>query len=60
VDPQRVIADLRELQRTTGGPGGAQRVCWTSGWTRARAFLADLLAELPGQQRTGAAGNLCA
>ena len=29
VDADRVIADLRELDRRTGGPGGARRVCWT-------------------------------
>src|SRR5436189_44731 len=38
VEPGRVIADLRELDRRTGGPGGARRVCWTDEWESARAF----------------------
>jgi hypothetical protein len=29
VEPRRAIADLRELDRLTGGAGGARRVCWT-------------------------------
>ena len=36
MDPRRAIADLRELDRLTGGPGGARRVAWTDEWeTRA-------------------------
>jgi N-carbamoyl-L-amino-acid hydrolase len=48
VDPQRTIADLRELDRLTGGPGGARRVCWTDAWLAARAFLGERLAEIDG------------
>jgi hydantoinase/carbamoylase family amidase len=48
LDPRRAIADLRELDRLTGGPGGARRVCWTSEWERARAFLRSRLAEIEG------------
>jgi N-carbamoyl-L-amino-acid hydrolase len=47
-DPRRVIADLRELDRRTGGPAGARRVCWTAGWREARAFLCERLAEIEG------------
>jgi hydantoinase/carbamoylase family amidase len=48
IDPRRAIADLRELDRLTGGPGGARRVCWTPEWERARAFLRSRLAEIDG------------
>ena len=43
IDAARVIADLRELDRRTGGPGGARRLCWGEEWREARAFLAELL-----------------
>ena len=45
IDARRVIADLRELDRLTGGPNGAQRLCWGDGWRRARSLLIDLLGE---------------
>ena len=38
---RRVIADLGELDRRTGGPGGARRVGWTDDWEAARVFLRD-------------------
>jgi hydantoinase/carbamoylase family amidase len=47
-DPRRVIADLRELDRLTGGPDGARRVCWTDEWVTARDFLRSRLAEIEG------------
>ena len=43
-----MIADLRELDRLTGGPGGARRVCWTAEWEEARDFLRGRLAEIDG------------
>jgi hydantoinase/carbamoylase family amidase len=46
--PRRVIADLRELDRRTGGPEGARRVCWTPEWQAARDFLRERLAEIDG------------
>ncbi len=48
VDPRRVIADLRELDRLTGGPGGARRVCWTPEWEAARDFLTGRLSAIDG------------
>ena len=39
IDAARVIADLRELDRRTGGPEGARRVCWGAEW-RAGALAA--------------------
>ena len=57
MDAARVIADLRELDRRTGGPDGARRVCWTGEWGAAREFLRELL---PVDASTDAAGNLWA
>src|SRR5215218_7612610 len=60
IDPERVIADLRELQRRTGDGAGAQRLCWGEGWRKARAFLGELLAELGLEPERDEAGNLWA
>ena len=60
MDPARVIADLRELDRLTGGAEGARRVCWTEEWAAARAFLRSRLDELPVEVSVDAAGNLWA
>ena len=62
VDPRRAIADLRELERRTGGPdSGARRVCWTPEWEAARALLRERLGEIGGVQiETDDAGNLWA
>jgi N-carbamoyl-L-amino-acid hydrolase len=60
IDPGRVIADLRELDRRTGGPGGAQRLCWGDGWREARSLLAELLDEIGLTAKLDAAGNLWA
>ena len=55
-----MIADLRELDRLTGGSGGARRVCWTDAWVAAREFLRALLADLPVDVSVDPAGNLWA
>lgn len=61
MDPTRAVAHLRALDRLTGGPGGARRVCWTPEWESAREFLGGLLAELPEVKvERDAAGNLWA
>jgi N-carbamoyl-L-amino-acid hydrolase len=61
VRPERAIADLRELDRLTGGPEGARRVCWTPVWQEARAFLRERLAEIEGVEvEIDEAGNLWA
>ena len=50
--------ELRELQRLTGDEQGAQRVCWTPTWLRARDWLGSKLAELRGvEQEIDEAGN---
>jgi hydantoinase/carbamoylase family amidase len=60
MDADRVLADLRELARLTGGPDGARRVCWTDEWVRAREFLRSRLDELPVEVSVDTAGNLWA
>ncbi|QYJ16448.1 N-carbamoyl-L-amino acid hydrolase [Rubrobacter xylanophilus DSM 9941] len=62
VDPRRVIEELRELHRLTGGPDGAQRVAWTETWREARGWLRGKLEEVEGVERveTDEAGNLWA
>jgi hydantoinase/carbamoylase family amidase len=60
VDAERVVADLRELHARTGGPGGAQRLCWTETWREARGFMSDLLAEIGLEPDRDAAGNVWA
>ena len=60
MDADRVLADLRELARLTGGPDGARRVCWTDEWARARSFLRSRLDELPVEVDVDEAGNLWA
>jgi hydantoinase/carbamoylase family amidase len=60
IDTARAIADLRELDRRTGGPDGAQRLCWTETWREGRAFLSELLAEIGVEPERDAAGNVWA
>jgi hydantoinase/carbamoylase family amidase len=61
VRPERAIADLRELDRLTGGPDGARRVCWTPVWADARDFLRRRLDEIEGLDiEIDEAGNLWA
>ncbi len=60
IDGRRVIADLRELERRTGGPDGARRVCWGPEWLEARSFLEQLLGEIGLTPEADEAGNLWA
>jgi hydantoinase/carbamoylase family amidase len=60
IDAGRVIADLRELDRRTGGADGAQRLCWSEGWRAARWLLEELLEELGLKPERDEAGNLWA
>ncbi len=59
-DPNRVIADLRELAARTGGDEGSRRLCWTPEWLEARALLREELATLPVDIEQDEAGNLWA
>ena len=60
IDAARVLDDLRELARLTGGPDGARRVCWTDEWVKARELLRSRLGELPVEVSVDEAGNLWA
>ncbi len=58
VNPQTVLANLRELQQLTGDESGAQRVAWTPVWLRARDWFAGKLDGLPVTRHMDAAGNV--
>ena len=60
VNPERTIAELRELAALTSDERGAQRVAWTPTWAKARAWFRGKLAELPVQVEQDEAGNLWA
>jgi allantoate deiminase len=60
VDYRRAVEELRELHRLTGGPEGAQRVCWTETWKQSREWLRGLLDEIECEVETDEAGNLWA
>ncbi|MBI3243425.1 MAG: hydantoinase/carbamoylase family amidase [Chloroflexi bacterium] len=57
LQPQRTIAELKELRALTGNADGAQRVAWTDTWAKARAWMGDKLKELPVEVITDEAGN---
>jgi len=58
LNPQRTIAELKELRALTGDADGAQRVAWTDTWGTARAWFKDKLAGLPVEYETDEAGNV--
>ncbi|MGH2343586.1 MAG: Zn-dependent hydrolase [Chloroflexota bacterium] len=59
--PERVLADLRELAALTGGPDGARRVCWTGEWEKARQWELRKLSRIPScTTAIDEAGNLWA
>src|SRR6266853_3280662 len=59
-NPQRTIAELKELRALTGDANGAQRVAFTPVWAKARAWLREKVAQLPVEIHTDAAGNFWA
>jgi N-carbamoyl-L-amino-acid hydrolase len=59
-DPQRPIADLRELAELTGGEGGARRLAWSDDWAKAREWLLGKLRETGAEIERDKAGNLWA
>jgi N-carbamoyl-L-amino-acid hydrolase len=60
VDPDRVIADLRELATLTSDERGAQRIAFSPVWERAREWLQAKLTELPVEVFEDGARNLWA
>jgi hydantoinase/carbamoylase family amidase len=59
-DPQRPLADLRELAELTGGEGGARRLAWSDDWAKAREWLLGKLEPIGAAVERDAAGNLWA
>jgi len=57
VDPNRVIANLRELATLTSDANGAQRIAFTPTWLKARDWFATKLRGLPVTRHLDAAGN---
>jgi beta-ureidopropionase / N-carbamoyl-L-amino-acid hydrolase len=57
IDPQRTIADLKELRALTANQHGAQRIAWTPTWLKARTWFQAKLAALPVEHHLDAAGN---
>ena len=57
VDPQRAIAELKELRALTSDENGAQRVAWTETWVKARMWFTAKLRNLPVERHYDAAGN---
>jgi N-carbamoyl-L-amino-acid hydrolase len=51
------VSELRELRELTGDEAGAQRVCWTETWAKARSWMRDKLSELPVDVEVDEAGN---
>jgi N-carbamoyl-L-amino-acid hydrolase len=60
LDPQRTLAELKELRELTGDENGAQRVAFTPTWTKARTWYGEKLRALPVETHRDAAGNLWA
>ena len=58
LDPQRTIAELKELRAFSADSNGAQRIAFTPMWVKVRHWLMAKLAELPVETHVDAAGNL--
>lgn len=57
VNPERMIAELKELRALTADENGAQRVAWSDTWLKAREWFTSKLAGLPVEDHYDAAGN---
>ena len=57
IDAHAVLAHLEELRTLTSDEQGAQRVAWSPGWQKARAWFREQLQELPVEHHHDAAGN---
>jgi hydantoinase/carbamoylase family amidase len=60
LNPQRTIAELKELRELTGDENGAQRVAFTPTWATARNWLRKKLEAFCPDVRIDEAGNLWA
>jgi N-carbamoyl-L-amino-acid hydrolase len=57
LQPSRTVEELRELRELTGDENGAQRVCWTDTWARAKDWMAGKLADTGAEMEIDQAGN---
>ena len=57
LNPQRTIAELKELRALSADENGAQRVAWTPLWRDTREWFAQKLVGLPVEHHLDAAGN---
>jgi N-carbamoyl-L-amino-acid hydrolase len=57
LQPDRTVAELRELQELTGDENGAQRVAWTDTWEQAREWLRGKLEGTGAEETIDAAAN---
>jgi beta-ureidopropionase / N-carbamoyl-L-amino-acid hydrolase len=57
VNPNRTIAELKELRALTSDDNGAQRLAWTDTWLKARDWFTSKLAGLSVEDRYDSAGN---
>lgn len=58
LNPNRTVAELKELRQLTGDDNGAQRVAFTPTWVAAREWFQKKLESLPVEIHRDAAGNL--
>jgi hydantoinase/carbamoylase family amidase len=58
LDPERTLAELKELRALTSDEDGAQRVAFTGTWAKAREWLKGKMSALPVSEHTDEAGNL--
>jgi N-carbamoyl-L-amino-acid hydrolase len=57
LQPDRTVAELRELAGLTSDENGAQRVAWTDTWERSRDWLRGKLAGTGASEEIDEAGN---
>ncbi len=57
LQPDRTVAELRELRELTGDENGAQRVAWTETWEQAREWLRGRLDGVAVEEEIDEAGN---
>jgi len=57
LQPERTVAELRELRELTGNEDGAQRVAWTDTWETARSWLREKVADTGASEEVDEAGN---
>lgn len=61
LNPKRTVSELKEFCALTVDVDGAQRVAFTPVWVRARTWLLEKVAAIPGvETHTDAAGNFWA